>query len=379
MDLPVQERCSTSRAVRYGVALCSGTVALLLAVRIPAEWPLKLPLILFYALLIIASAWVGGFWPGLLATGFCTLGASYWLEPHGFFQISHPADLAGIVLFLLLGSVLSALGERVHQSMRRERASRERAETSAAVERAAGQIREDMLAMIAHDLRDPLGAIALSAEVISRASAAGANEEISRRAALVRRTVQRMNGLLRNLLDTTLIEAGGLSLDISAEPAESLLAEVAEIHADDARARNIQIRYEAPAGLPHLLCDRDRMLQVFTNLVKNALKFTPNGGQVTVYAGVSGAFVRFSVADTGTGIDADKLPRIFQRYFSERRTQGGGLGLGLFIAKAIVEAHQGTIEVDSKAGQGATFSFTVPAVERADARAPASPNVASTR
>ncbi|HTN92464.1 MAG TPA: HAMP domain-containing sensor histidine kinase [Sorangium sp.] len=351
---------SSSPAIRYGTALISGAIALLLAAEAPPGMALKLPLVMFYAVLIVASAWVGGLWPGLIATVLCTMGAVYWIEPYRVFRISHPADILGVALFLLMGAALSALGESVVRSIRVERASRELAERAVAAERSAGQLREHMLAMVAHDLRDPLGVIDMNAAMIARASAAGAGAEISRRAAVVHRTVHRMSRLLRSLLDTALIDSGGMSLDLAAESAAALLVEAVEAHADDAEAKSIQLRHEAPAGLPPMLCDRDRILQVLTNLIVNALKFTPPGGKITVRAGVSGGSVRFSVTDTGLGIDPGRLPRIFERYFGERRKRDGGLGLGLFIAKAIVEAHHGTIEAESRVGEGSSFSFTVP-------------------
>ncbi|WP_437523427.1 HAMP domain-containing sensor histidine kinase [Sorangium sp. So ce726] len=356
---------SSSPAVRYGTALISGAIALLLATQVPPVWALKLPLVLFYGVLIITSAWVGGLWPGLLSTVLCIVGAVYWIEPYGALWVGHPADVVGLVLFLLIGATLSAFGESVARAVRIERASREVAENAAAAERSAGQVREHTLAMVAHDLRDPLAVIDLNAGLIARASTAGAGVEISRRAAVVHRTVQRMNRLLRSLLDTALIDSGGLALDLAPESPAALLAEVVETHADEAEAKHIQMRSEAPAGLPSALCDRDRILQVLTNLTVNALKFTPPGGTITLRADVAGRFVRFSVTDTGLGIDADKLPRIFERYFGERRKQNGGLGLGLFIAKAIVESHHGTIEVESGVGEGSTFAFTVPLLHQA--------------
>lgn len=371
VTISLEARCSSSPVVRYGVPLIAGAIALTLAISIPSELPLKLPLLQLYATLIIASAWLGGFWPGLIATVFCTVGASYWLEPRGLLlQIHHSVDVVALVLLFLIGAALSALGENARKAVRYERTSRELAEKVAEAERSAAQAREDMLSMVAHDLRDPLGVIDLNAALISRASTAEGNAEISRRAALVHRTAQRMEGIIRNLLDVARIDAGGFSLDMATEPVEPLLAEVVEAHVDHAKVRNIQLQHDVPAGTPHILCDRARIHQVLTNLVINAMKFTSTGGKVALRAGVSGRFVRFSVTDTGVGIDGDKLPRIFQRYFGEERTRGGGIGLGLFISKSIVEAHHGTIEADSRVGHGSTFSFTVPIIAQASATEP---------
>ncbi|CAN96319.1 histidine kinase [Sorangium cellulosum So ce56] len=134
------------------------------------------------------------------------------------------------------------LGENVARAVRLERASRELAENAAAAERSTAQVREHTLAMVAHDLRDPLAVIDPNASLIARASTTEAGVELSRRAAVVHRTVQRMNRLLRSLLDTSLIDSGGLALDLAPESAGALLAEVVETHADEAAAKRIQMR-----------------------------------------------------------------------------------------------------------------------------------------
>ena len=123
----------------------------------------------------------------------------------------------------------------------------------------------------------------------------------------------------------------------------------------------MQLKVDFKSALPPVSADRDRIEQVLVNLLHNAVKFTPAGGSVTVSAVLSGDFVQVSISDTGVGISADDLPRIFERFYkADRARSGGGTGLGLAIAKHIVEAHGGRIWAQSAEGKGATFNFTLP-------------------
>jgi two-component system phosphate regulon sensor histidine kinase PhoR len=123
----------------------------------------------------------------------------------------------------------------------------------------------------------------------------------------------------------------------------------------------LSLRVEAPAQLPGIQADAPRLEQVLVNLIHNAVKFTRPGGEVVLSAEAGGNFVRFSVRDTGAGIPADDLERIFERFYkADRARSGGGTGLGLSIARHIVEAHGGKIRVESREGRGSTFYFTIP-------------------
>jgi signal transduction histidine kinase len=167
-----------------------------------------------------------------------------------------------------------------------------------------------------------------------------------------------MNRLIEDLLDVARMEAGTLSLSPTPQPTESLLREAVE--AAQPLAGEVHLLLEEPGALPPVLADRDRLLQVFSNLLGNALKFTPRGGQVRVGARAQDEHVRFYVRDTGPGLNEDALAHIFDRFWQLDRKDRRGAGLGLSIVKGLVEAHGGRLRVESEPGHGSTFSFTVP-------------------
>jgi signal transduction histidine kinase len=171
-----------------------------------------------------------------------------------------------------------------------------------------------------------------------------------------------MERLIRDLLDATAIEAGTLTIEVEAHDVGSLLSEVAAMQGPLAAQRSLRLTSEVPATRLGVLCDRERVLQVFSNLIGNALKFTPAGGEVSVRAEPCGDEVRFAVSDTGPGIDPEAQRHIFDRYWKSRSSRAG-TGLGLFIVKGLVEAQGGTIEVESAPGTGSVFHFTLPAGE----------------
>jgi signal transduction histidine kinase len=359
-------------ALRYGVAAALGALALLLGVVIPTHGTIKVAVAGFCTLLVLVSAALGGFGPGLLCSLMCTATVAYWLEPKGAFSIHEPTEVVGAALFLVSGLIVSGISERMHRAMRVERTARRLAEQTAKAEQEAHEAaqqaleagrsekraRTEMLALVAHDLQDPLGVIDLNAGLIERA--AEGDEEVRRRAAVLHRTVRRMSRLVRNVLSSSTLEAGGLSLDLAAEPLEPIFAEAIEEHEPESRAKSVRLDYELARDLPLVRCDRDRIIQVLSNLLGNALRFTPSGGHVWLTAEAEQGAIRLSVRDTGAGISADLLPKVFERYSRERRDLGGRTGLGLSIARAIVERHGGTIHVESEEGAGSTFSFTLP-------------------
>jgi PAS domain S-box-containing protein len=223
--------------------------------------------------------------------------------------------------------------------------------------RRAVQSREDLLAVVSHDLRNPLSVILVSATLALRA---GPQSEESRRAIeAVRRSALRMDRLIGDLLDASTIEAGRLSLETAAQSVDQIIRDAME--ALEAPASQKRVKLEAVGGGDLcVFCDRGRMLQVFSNLIGNATKFTPEGGSITVRVEPRGQEVWFFVTDTGPGIPEDQLPRLFDRYWQAKRTARLGTGLGLTIAKGIIEAQDGRIGVESQLGVGSTFFFTLP-------------------
>ncbi|MGE5186365.1 MAG: sensor histidine kinase, partial [Acidobacteriota bacterium] len=223
-------------------------------------------------------------------------------------------------------------------------------------ERQAGiRAREALIAVVSHDLKNPLNAIELRELLLERRASDPAVRE---HAASVRRSVATMQRMIRGLLDAARLETGVLRLDLEDHDLAEVAAEVVEVLAPVADDQKIALRVRAQPGTPRRF-DRDRVAQVLYNLVGNALRFTPEGGAITIAVDYTEELARVSVTDTGAGIAPEALPRIFDRFYT---TAGrlGGTGLGLDIAKGLVEAHGGTITASSTLGEGSTFAFTLP-------------------
>jgi signal transduction histidine kinase len=220
--------------------------------------------------------------------------------------------------------------------------------------------RDDVLGIVAHDLRSPLNAITTSASLLLRQPTQ--DEQLRRHLGLIRRSSQQMERLIQDLLDVTRIEAGNLVLEQRSEDVAALVKEASDMFDDAAREKQLRLECHVEEDVPAVYADRFRVLQVLSNLLGNALKFTPAGGMVTLRAARDGGpDVRFSVSDSGPGIPEEQRAHIFDRFWQARETAHTGVGLGLSIARAVVEAHGGRIWVDSRPGEGSTFSFTLPA------------------
>jgi len=225
--------------------------------------------------------------------------------------------------------------------------------------------REDFMAMVSHDLRSLLGGIALSAELLKEVQKADQPFlKVTHYAERIQRFSARMNRLVGDLVDVASIEAGKLALLVSRYNAARLMRDAQDAFAPAAAAAGVELTCTCEEDPCTVDLDHERILQVLTNLVGNALKFTPRGGHIKIEVVRGEDAVRFSVADTGSGIPTEMLEKIFDRYFQaedgDRRGLGRGLGLGLFISKSIIEAHGGKIWATSTPGKGSTIFFTVP-------------------
>jgi PAS domain S-box-containing protein len=228
--------------------------------------------------------------------------------------------------------------------------------------RSAVQARDDVLAVVSHDLGNPLSAIRIGAKIVRRRLPDDETEAI-RQLDGIRQAVLQMERLVNDLLDVKRLEAGQLTLQRRAQPPASLLTEVVDMIGSLAEEHGQTLVCTADEGLPDVAVDRPRMMQVLQNLLGNAIKFTPAGGRIELRAEGGNGVVRLSVSDTGPGIPQAHLPYIFDRFWQARRAGRLGLGLGLAIAKGIVEAHGGRIWAESRPGDGTTVYFTVPAAE----------------
>jgi signal transduction histidine kinase len=227
---------------------------------------------------------------------------------------------------------------------------------------AATRERDEMLAVVAHDLRNPLSTVSLGAELLLDTTPDDGTRAFERRhLATVKRSAERMNRLIQDLLDVTRVAGGKLVLAPQDESLAQLFGEAAAMLRPLAEARGIDLRARGTDQLPRLCVDGARVIQVISNLVGNALKFTPEGGTVTLGCDWVPGELHVSVTDTGAGISAEQLPHVFGRFWQGDSADTRGLGLGLTIARGIVEAHGGRIWVESRLGEGSTFHFTLPA------------------
>lgn len=264
---------------------------------------------------------------------------------------------AGATDYLPKGDINpSRLWRRLRYAIRVARAE---AGSAAALRHAqeAAQARDEMLAIVSHDLRGPLSAIAIASEsMVDEDSRDGR----VRMAGAIRRGVDRAEKLIRDLLEVSRIEAG--RLEVMARPVEvaALVGQAVRDHDLVTREAGLTIHTAVADGCGKVVADRDRIAQVFGNLISNAIKYAKGGGAITIEASIAGDTVGFAVVDRGPGIAPEYLPHLFDRYWQGRKQRRGSAGLGLAIAKGIVEAHGGAIGVASAPGEGARFTFSLP-------------------
>jgi len=230
-----------------------------------------------------------------------------------------------------------------------------------AAERAVAA-RDEVLAVVAHDLRNPLGTIVMQGNMLG--SRVGDAETRARKASeRIARAAARMERLIQDLLDVTRVEAGQLPLERAPLHMRDVVAEAVDAQKALAASSSIELGRDVAEQVSDVFADRHRMLQVFENLIGNAIKFTATGGRITLGVVAQADSVLCYVRDTGRGIPADELQHLFDRFWQPRRKRGEtrtGAGLGLPIVKGIVEAHGGRIWVESAPGEGSTFYFTIP-------------------
>jgi signal transduction histidine kinase len=278
-----------------------------------------------------------------------------------------PLPVIGIVAGLIAMSILSGrLTEAIRivistevSRMTMERQV-DRANARAAEAQAASAAREEVMRIVAHDLRNPLGTILMTADLLGEPWVT--DEQRSHHAEVVKRTGARMTRLLHDLLNVAQMDVGQLAIETrEVEPAQ-LLANAVELMEPLASKASLSLISDALDRLPLVKADPERIGQVFSNLIGNAIKFTPPGGRITLRAELADERVWFSVTDTGTGIPPEQLEKVFGQFWQGQRTDRRGIGLGLTIARGIVDAHGGKIGVDSELGVGTRFWFGLPGI-----------------
>jgi signal transduction histidine kinase len=218
--------------------------------------------------------------------------------------------------------------------------------------------REQVLGVVAHDLRNPLNLIAETTHLLLEEELPAGSRRVL--FGVTTRAVKQMNSLISDLLDTVRLEAGRLSLDLEDVSVEEIVFQAEETFRPVAYQRGIHLVIVPPETDTALRADPLRVSQIVGNLMGNALKFTPAEGHVTLRAAPNGAHVVFDVVDDGPGIPPAHVAHLFERFWQAPQSDRRGVGLGLAIAKGLVEAHGGTMSVLSTVGAGSTFSFTLP-------------------
>jgi PAS domain S-box-containing protein len=233
---------------------------------------------------------------------------------------------------------------------------RRRAEAEAAV-----RSRDEVLSVVSHDLRNPVSTVAMSAALLQDPEVALSEEERSQALEVIARSAQRMNRLIQDLLDVARIEGARLTISRRHEDPTALAEEACKAFETIAAEKSLTLTCYSDGDLGLVCVDRDRVLQVLSNYLNNAVKFTPAGGCIAVRVTRSQeGDVRFAVSDTGSGIGPEDLGRVFSRFWQAERSAHLGSGLGLTIAKGIAEAHGGRVWAESRPGSGSTFFFAVP-------------------
>lgn len=355
---------------RYALALLVTAVALIATLLLRRDGPT--PSFLFFVPAVAISAWYGGPGPSALATAVSLLLIDLnFLAPGGSLRIDRVEGLE-IIAFLIVSvtitstmealnraralaetrtAELKVLNAEVGRSYDAERERRHVAELMA-------HTREEVLAVVAHDLRNPLNLIMTSTDLLLE-------EDLDehRRKELLGVTVRagrQMNGLIADLLDTVRLQAGKFPLDLEDVRVVTIFGQMEETFCPLAAKRQVHLAAVPPEDGVAVRADPLRVSQLVGNLVGNAIKFTPEHGSVTIRAAADGNHVAFHIADTGPGVAQADMRHLFDNFWQARRNDHRGVGLGLAIAKGIVEAHGGKIWCESAPGQGSTFSFTLP-------------------
>lgn len=233
------------------------------------------------------------------------------------------------------------------------------------------EMKSGLLSVVSHELKTPLTSIRMASHLLLEERVGSLNAKQTELLMAARDDADRLQTIIEDLLDMGRLESGRVKLDFHPEPPERLVSDAITPLEAAFHDRGITLQVDVPVETPSVLADPARIDHVFSNLLTNALKFTSPGGKVRIFTEMEEKFVRFVVEDTGIGIPPEHLGRIFERFYRvPREKQPSGAGLGLAIAKEIVDAHGGTINVQSNPNEGSRFSFTLP---RADAAPGANP------
>lgn len=296
--------------------------------------------VLFSALAVAASTLIGHRFSLMVSRPLQRLVERVQLARVG--DLEAPVSIEGPIEVQTLARGFADLTESLHQS---------------------NQARDDFVSIVSHDLKSPLTAIALVAsldEKILRTLPEPIQRELQPSFAHIRQNVEHMSQLIEGLLNRAVMKTGHFIINVRRHEISPLVFKIVEMFRPLAADKNVELKVSLPTDPLFSEFDSDRIHEVCSNLMANAIKFTPRGGCVTFQVSPEKDRIRMGVLDTGPGIPADEIQHVFERFYTRKKTGASGVGLGLYIAKQIITAHGETIWVESEPGRGARFYFTVP-------------------
>jgi signal transduction histidine kinase len=331
----------------FRAALALGTPAVAYLVQM-LIWPFipPSPQLLFYPAVFVTAHFAGAR-AGYVASFASAVAIAYGFLPPAGFAIEDTRDVLDLTIFCAVSIAMSHAVGRLAERIARERAAKEAMKAT--------------WSMIAHDLRTPLNTIQLGSDLLAHRPESEKDPYVRRHAEIIERSSVRAAGLVQDALDAMRLDDGTLALAPKPCSVHELVARVAEEAAFVASRSGIRVETIVSTSHPTVLCDAARITQVLANLIANAVRFTPKGGTIAVVAeddSRGATDVRISVRDTGKGIKKEDVPHVFTRSWTKGE---GGMGLGLWIAQSIVEAHARKLSVSSAEGHGTEFTFSLPA------------------
>jgi signal transduction histidine kinase len=351
-----------SRGIRYGVAVVVTLFALFARFLMTPEWGISLPFITLYPGIAFA-AWFGGFGPGVLTTCLGALAvASFW--PAHFGGTSTAGDALALLLFGAVGVFVSGLTRALHQA--REKAERTAEDLRRAREEAerANHAKDEFLAVVAHELKQPLSAMLPAVSLIRNRMSPESLASTERTLDLVNRQITHLQRVVNDLLDASRVVRGQVTLQPRVVDAFQIVRDAVEVIRPRAQERQQRLVVDVSGSTASLNVDPVRLQQVLLNVLANASAYTPPGGEICISANRDTTRVVFRVRDSGEGIAADDLARIFGLFTRAGGRREGGFGIGLAVARSLVELHGGTIDAYSEGpGRGSEFRITLPAQE----------------
>lgn len=334
--------------LRYGFAVALVAVVFGLSLLFRAQLAVQ-PSIPFIGI-VAATAFLAGPGPALAATLLSVLAIEYvFFDPIDSVALTGVQNVTEIIVFGSVALLISWLADRTERNRKALAEQRERAE-------AATRTRERIMAVVAHDLRNPLNVITSAAELLADPASNLSPDDTGR---MLKRASEEAGELIEDLLDISRMEAGEFTVSPDAVPASELLQQAESSVELVAREDQLLLEVECSADEEVVYADPARMRRVFSNLLENALAYSPSGGRIRMAAVSEGDRVVFSVSDEGPGIPEKEQPYVFD-HFWQGETARGGAGLGLAIVRGIVNAHGGRTWIETREGEGTSVFFTLP-------------------